>query len=80
MVVGRFTAIGRRRGNTLAMMAVGLALVIRLFAITGEFDYSNKQLLIGLNPITPGTDKVTWHATSVDTHKTQGSFTFTLSP
>jgi methionine-rich copper-binding protein CopC len=28
----------------------------------------------------PGVYTVTWHAVSVDTHKTQGSFNFTLSP
>jgi copper resistance protein C len=28
----------------------------------------------------PGTYTVTWHVVSVDTHKTQGSFKFTLAP
>jgi len=28
----------------------------------------------------PGHYKVTWHAVSVDTHKTQGSFTFDVKP
>lgn len=27
-----------------------------------------------------GTYRVTWHAVSADTHKTQGSFTFTVAP
>jgi methionine-rich copper-binding protein CopC len=27
-----------------------------------------------------GTYRVSWHAVSVDTHKTQGSFTFTVAP
>jgi methionine-rich copper-binding protein CopC len=31
-------------------------------------------------PLKPGVYKVTWHAVSVDTHKTQGSFNFTVSP
>jgi methionine-rich copper-binding protein CopC len=31
-------------------------------------------------PLKPGTYTVTWHAVSVDTHKTQGSFNFTLAP
>jgi methionine-rich copper-binding protein CopC len=31
-------------------------------------------------PLKPGIYTVTWHAVSVDTHKTQGSFTFTLAP
>ena len=38
------------------------------------------HLIVGLNPITPGTYKVVWHATATDTHKTQGSFSFTVAP
>jgi methionine-rich copper-binding protein CopC len=38
------------------------------------------QLVIGLKPLQPGTYTVTWHATAVDTHKTQGTFTFTVAP
>jgi methionine-rich copper-binding protein CopC len=30
--------------------------------------------------LSAGTYRVTWHAVSVDTHKTQGSFTFTVAP
>ncbi len=37
------------------------------------------HLAIGLKPLTPGTYKVTWHATAVDTHKTEGNFTFTVT-
>jgi copper resistance protein C len=39
-----------------------------------------KELVVDLEPLKPGTYKVTWHATAVDTHKTQGSFDFTVSP
>ncbi len=35
---------------------------------------------VDLKPLTPGSYKVVWHATSVDTHKTQGSYTFTVAP
>jgi copper resistance protein C len=31
-------------------------------------------------PLKPGIYTVTWHAVSVDTHKTQGSFNFTVAP
>jgi methionine-rich copper-binding protein CopC len=31
-------------------------------------------------PLKPGTYTVTWHVVSVDTHKTQGSFSFTVRP
>jgi len=31
-------------------------------------------------PLKPGAYTVTWHAVSVDTHKTQGSYQFTVEP
>lgn len=37
------------------------------------------HLAIGLKPLPPGTYKVIWHATAVDTHKTQGEYTFTVA-
>jgi hypothetical protein len=37
-------------------------------------------LAVAVPKLPPGTYTVTWHATSVDTHKTEGSFTFTVSP
>ncbi len=39
-----------------------------------------KRFSVGLKPLPPGPYKVVWHATSVDTHKTQGSYTFTVAP
>jgi methionine-rich copper-binding protein CopC len=38
------------------------------------------RLAVGLKPLPPGTYAVTWKATSVDTHKTQGRFRFTVKP
>lgn len=38
-----------------------------------------KDLLVPLHISAPGHFKVTWHALSVDTHKTQGSFGFTVA-
>ena len=35
---------------------------------------------IGLGPLGPGTYTVEWHVTSVDTHRTEGRFTFTVAP
>ncbi len=34
------------------------------------------KLQVRLKPLPPGTYTVTWHALSVDTHTTQGHFTF----
>jgi methionine-rich copper-binding protein CopC len=37
-------------------------------------------LLVGLRPLPPGVYTVEWHVTSVDTHKTEGHFTFSVKP
>ena len=36
------------------------------------------HLAVPLKPLATGTYKVVWHATAVDTHKTEGSFDFTV--
>jgi hypothetical protein len=38
------------------------------------------HLLVALQPLAPGTYTVIWHVTSVDTHKTDGSYQFTVRP
>ena len=37
---------------------------------------SPAELEIGLKPLPPGTYLVSWHVVSVDTHPTEGTFTF----
>lgn len=39
---------------------------------------SGTTLQISLKPLSPGTYKVNWHVLSVDTHKAQGSYSFTV--
>ena len=40
-----------------------------------------KQLVVPLKqPLAPGTYDVDWHAVSVDTHKVQGHFSFSVGP
>ena len=39
---------------------------------------NSTELLVPLKSLPPGIYTVTWHALSVDTHKTQGHFTFTV--
>ena len=34
------------------------------------------ELQVGLKPLAPGTYLVSWHVVSVDTHPTEGTFTF----
>jgi hypothetical protein len=38
------------------------------------------HLLVGVHKLAPGKYTVSWHATSTDTHKTQGSYSFTVAP
>jgi methionine-rich copper-binding protein CopC len=39
-----------------------------------------RQMIIGLTTVGPGTYTVVWHAVSVDTHRTEGRFNFTVGP
>ena len=39
---------------------------------------SPAELRIGLKPLAPGTYLVSWHVVSVDTHPTEGTFTFEI--
>jgi len=44
-----------------------------------HLDAKNKSLLtVSVLPLQPGTYMVLWHVVSVDTHKTQGHFQFTI--
>lgn len=38
------------------------------------------KMQIGVKALKPGTYKVYWHVMSVDTHKTEGTFTFRVGP
>ena len=38
------------------------------------------KLRVALKPLPPGTYKVIWRVLSVDTHRTNGSFTFRVGP
>jgi copper resistance protein C len=42
----------------------------------GKASVSGNTMRIGLKAAGPGSYKVNWHALSVDTHTTQGAFTF----
>ena len=44
-------------------------------------DSANRtQLRVPLKALPPGTYKVNWHVMSVDTHRTEGNFTFRVGP
>jgi len=39
-----------------------------------------KVLLVDLPPLSPGSYRVKWHVVSVDTHRTEGDFAFSVKP
>lgn len=39
-----------------------------------------RTLVVPLQSLPPGTYQVEWHVVSVDTHKTEGHFSFTVKP
>ncbi len=43
---------------------------------TGKSQVSGNTMRVGLKGLRPGSYHVRWHALSVDTHKTEGNFTF----
>ena len=52
----------------------------RLDAANPHADGAAETLAVDLPKLPPGTYTVIWHATSVDTHRTQGKFTFSVLP
>jgi len=42
----------------------------------GKPSISGNTMQVALKPLSPGTYRVRWHALSVDTHTTDGTFTF----
>jgi methionine-rich copper-binding protein CopC len=40
---------------------------------------NNRRLIVDLPKLPPGTYTVIWHVTSVDTHKTEGNYKFTVT-
>lgn len=50
---------------------------------TGPLRYDggdHKGLMADLPPLPPGSYRVRWHVVSVDTHRTEGDFGFTVKP
>ena len=53
---------------------------VRIDAANPHSDSAPKALAVDLPNLPPGTYTVIWHATSVDTHRTEGKFTFSVLP
>jgi copper resistance protein C len=41
---------------------------------------NDKQLVLALPPLAPGRYRVRWHVVSVDTHRTEGEYSFAVTP
>jgi len=54
-----------------ATVAAGMATVV---------EDRNTQLRVSLKALPPGSYKVIWRVLSVDTHRTEGNFTFRVGP
>jgi copper resistance protein C len=46
----------------------------------GKPQISGNVMRIGVKPLTAGSYTVRWHVLSVDTHRTEGSFSFSVEP
>jgi methionine-rich copper-binding protein CopC len=46
----------------------------------GAVVIGGKAMMAPLRPLAPGRYRVTWHAVSVDTHRTEGAYSFTVKP
>jgi len=44
----------------------------------GAVQIGGNAMIAPLRPLSPGTYRVTWHAVSVDTHRTEGAYSFTV--
>ncbi len=45
-----------------------------------HLEAGDARLAIAMKPLPPGRYLVAWHAVAVDTHRTEGSFSFTVAP
>jgi len=41
---------------------------------------NDRQLVLALPPLVPGRYRVRWHVVSVDTHRTEGRYSFAVEP
>jgi len=46
----------------------------------GAAQVRGNTMIVLLRPLAPGNYRVTWRAVSVDTHRTEGAYSFTVRP
>lgn len=44
----------------------------------GATQIGGNAMMVPLRPLAPGAYRVSWHAVSVDTHRTEGAYSFTV--
>ena len=47
---------------------------------SGPVVIGGKSMVAPLRPLPPGRYRVSWHVVSVDTHRTEGAYSFTVKP
>jgi hypothetical protein len=47
---------------------------------SGPVLIGKNAMVAHLRPLAPGSYRVSWHAVSVDTHRTEGAYSFTVKP
>lgn len=77
-LVLRFTEAIELRFSSVALSGPGGP--VALDGAPALADGDPKRLTVKLPPLPPGAYTVIWHATSVDTHQTEGKFQFTIGP
>ena len=76
-IVLRFSEPVEPRFSAIAVRDAAGNRVDRGPTAAGETD---KTLKVGLGPLPPGVYRVDWRVASVDTHKTEGRYSFTVLP
>ena len=64
-------------GATLSAAAGGQAVATGAAVIDAQHPM---EMVLSVPPLPPGKYKVSWHAVSTDTHRTEGDFTFEIRP
>jgi methionine-rich copper-binding protein CopC len=70
-------AIEAKFSSIVVQDAKGTAMQIGKAEVAAD---NKANLKIKVKPLPPGVYKVTWKILSVDTHRTQGTFSFTVAP
>ena len=63
-----------------AFSAVAVSDAVGRDVSAGPSAVSGSRLTLPLKPLKPGRYRVTWHAVSVDTHRTEGKYNFLVTP